>query len=664
MKSYLHLIFLILAFSFITFSQQIDSKYFEENIEVYFKFDLTEGVNLKTLTDIISIDNVIEGQVYAYANGNEYNKFLRLKIKHTILQRPGTLIEPKMSADFQDIMNWDTYPTYDAYVLLMNQFAMLHPDICELIDAGNSVQGRKILFIKITDYVSVREPEPQFLYTSSMHGDETTGYVLMLRLIDSLLTSYGSDEEITNLVNNVEIWINPLANPDGTYHGGNSTVSGATRYNANGYDLNRNFPDPEYGTNTNEQPETIIFKSIAEQNNFVLCANFHGGTEVVNYPWDTWTGGYPDYITHPDNNWYQFISHLYADTAQAFSPSSYMDGYNDGITNGGDWYVIHGGRQDYMNYFMHSREVTIELSNTKLLPASQLPAHWEYNKRSFLNYIENTLYGVRGIVTDTLGNPLKVLVETEGHDEMNSEIYSDSINGNFNRMLSPGTYTLTFSAPNYYSQTIPGITINNLNTTIINVELVPDHPIPVELISFVGRVKNNKIELVWKTSTETNNYGFEIERSTHEEFTKIGFVPGHGTTTEIQSYMFTDAYILPREYSYRLKQIDYNGSTKYSNIIEVEVIITSKFSLEQNYPNPFNPSTKIKYTIQNLDHKSAVSLKIFDILGKEVATLVDEEQDAGVYEMIFDAYDLKTGVYFLQLKADRFVQTKKMILLR
>jgi hypothetical protein len=126
-----------------------------------------------------------------------------------------------------------------------------------------------------------------------------------------------------------------------------------------------------------------------KQINPTLAANFHSGAEVVNYPWDTWTNGYPDYVSHPDEDWYQFISHRYADTCQAHSPSNYMNGFDDGTTNGGAWYVIHGGRQDYMNWFMKSREVTIEISDTKLLPASLLPAHWEYNKRSFLNYIES-----------------------------------------------------------------------------------------------------------------------------------------------------------------------------------------------------------------------------------------------------------------------------------
>ena len=667
MKAYLYLLLLFLVLPSFSFSQQIDSEYFEENIEVYFKFDLTDEINLKTLTRIISIDNVTSGQVYAYANEEEYDQFLKLGIKHNILQRPGTLIQPEMSDDINNIMDWNTYPTYETYVSMMNQFAIMNPDICQLIDGGNSAEGRKILLLKISDNVSVREPEPQFFYTSTMHGDETTGYVLMLRLIDSLLTSYGSDDKITNLVNNVEIWINPLANPDGTYHGGNHTVNGATRYNANGYDLNRNFPDPEYGSHANEQPETIIFKTLAEQNNFVLCANFHGGAEVVNYPWDTWTAGYPDYITHPDDNWYQFTSHLYADTAQAFSPSFYMDGFDDGITNGGEWYVIHGGRQDYLNYFMYSREVTIELSNTKLLPASQLPAYWEYNKRSLLNYIENTLYGVRGIITDTLGNPIKTLVTVKEHDDMNSEIFSDSVSGNYHRMLSAGTYSFTFSAPNHFAKTIDNIIVTDFNASVVDVQLIPDEPIPVELISFVGEGKNNSIVLTWITATETNNQGFEIERGDGSEFKKIGTMQGHGTTTETQIYTFVDKNVVSGSYYYRLTQIDYDGTAEYSNIVEVEVTQAVEYSLSRNYPNPFNPVTNVSY---RLPLKSQVQLVVYNVLGEKVKQLVNGEKEAGSYSVEFNATGLPSGIYFYRLqvyapgRAGEYINTKKMILFK
>ena len=677
MKKYaIHLLLFILFLPISSYPQVIDHDYFQKNIEVHFTFQVTSKQELNALTNIISIDNVEGNKIYAYANEKEFNEFIKLGYYYGLLPHPGTLIIPEMGDESDEISDWNVYPTYDAYVDMMMQFAANYHSICQLIDAGPTVQGRKILLIKISDNVSTREVEPQFLYTSTMHGDETTGYVLMLRLIDSLLTSYGANSRVTNLINNAEVWINPNANPDGTYHGGNGTVYGATRYNANGYDLNRNFPDPVNGVHPNQQPETTIFRTLAEQNNFVLCANFHGGTEVVNYPWDTWTNEFPDYISHADEDWYQFISHLYADTCQAHSPSNYMNGYDDGITNGGAWYVIHGGRQDYMNWFMNSREVTIEISDTKLIPASQLPAHWEYNKRSFLNYIESIFYGVRGIVTDTSGNPLNAMVNVLSYDTLHSEIRTDSLNGNYHRMLAPGVYSLYFSAEGHFPQTINNVVVNNFQTTILNVELIPN-PVPVELVSFTAEINGNQVLLRWQTATETNNYGFEIEKfqdyniSRLKNWKNIGFVGGNGTTTELTYYSFIDENTEAGFYQYRLKQIDFDGSFSYSNIVEVEISSPLQFSLEQNYPNPFNPSTKIKFTIPQTVNPlpggargGFVILKVFDIIGNEIATLVNEEKPAGSYEVEFDAKILPSGVYFFRIQANSFIETKQMVLIK
>jgi hypothetical protein len=674
MKILLSLLLLIITFSSNKLlPQQLSPDYFQKNIEVYFSFDCKSIDLIRELTNLISIDNVEGTKVFAYANEKEYNNFLSYNIPHTVLTKPGELIIPEMSDKIDEITDWNVYPTYDAYVNMMTQYAANYPSICKLIDAGNTVQGRKILLVKISDNVNVREAEPQLLYTSTIHGDETTGYVLMLRLIDSLLTTYGSHSRITNIIDNAEIWINPDANPDGTYHGGNNTVYGATRYNVNGYDLNRNFPDPVYGVYPDQQQEVAVFRNLAEQNNFVLCANFHGGTEVVNYPWDTWTSGYPDYVFHADDNWYQFVSHLYADTCQAHAPSNYMTGYDDGITNGGNWYVIHGGRQDYMNWFMKSREVTIEISDTKLLPASQLPAHWEYNKRSFLNYIESILYGVRGIVSDTADHPLNALIKVINHDTLHSEIRTDSLNGNYHRMLAPGTYSLYFSADGYFPQTINNIVVNNFQTTILNVELIPNL-IPVELISFTAEVAENSVELKWQTATEINNSGFEIERTSPipspyqgeggeagRGWEMIGFVAGYGTTTEPMSYSFTDENVNTGNYNYRLKQIDYDGSFSYSDIVEVEVDEPTEFSLEQNYPNPFNPSTKINYSVPIYGN---VSLKIYDILGNEVITLVDELKQAGSFDVTFDGSSLSSGVYYYRLTSGEMTTTMKLMLMK
>uniref|UniRef100_A0A7V2ZKR4 T9SS type A sorting domain-containing protein n=1 Tax=Ignavibacterium album TaxID=591197 RepID=A0A7V2ZKR4_9BACT len=649
---------------------QIDIKeIFENKSEVYFRFEISDRNEIDVLTNIISIDNVENGKiVYAYANISEFEEFLKLNYDFEILPNPSTLIVPEMSNNIEDISAWDVYPTYDAYVNLMNQFQNNYPQICKVIDAGNTVQGRKILFVKISDNVNQREPEPQFMYTSSMHGDEITGYVLMLRLIDSLLTSYGTDARITNMLDNAEIWINPLANPDGTYRSGNSTVGGATRYNFNNYDLNRNFPDPVNGINPNQQIEVTRFRTLQEANNFALIANFHGGTEVVNYPWDTWANTGTNSRIHADQTWYQYISHLYADTCQAYSPAGYMSGYDDGTTNGGDWYVIHGGRQDYTNWYRHGREVTIEISTTKLPPASQLPSFWEYNKRSFLNYIEHIFYGIKGIVTDTVGNPLRAKITIISHDYDSSEVYSDAATGFYSRMIQPGYYTLKLQAPGYYDLITDQIQISSYYSSVtFNAQMIPVVPIPVELTSFTAKAIKNDVELNWTTATETNNKGFEVQRSQkskvkNQNWNTIAFVDGKGTSTEINHYSFVDNNLESGEYSYRLRQIDFDGSFTFSNEIEVNVEAPKIFSLEQNYPNPFNPGTMISW-------QSPVggwqTIKLYDLLGREIETIVEGYYEAGSHSTLYSVNStLPSGVYFYQLRAGDYIETKNMILLR
>jgi subtilisin family serine protease len=185
--------------------------------------------------------------------------------------------------------------------------------------------------------------------------------------------------------------------------------------------------------------------------------------------------------------------------------------------------------------------------------------------------------------------------------------------------------------------------------------------IPVELTSFVAAVNKNNIILNWQTASETNNQGFEIERSEGFDFKKIGFIPGHGTTTEAQSYIYTDENILTGKYTYRLKQLDFNGAVEYSNVVKVDMNRPHAYNLNQNYPNPFNPITTISYSIPD---DGFVSLKIFDVLGNEVKILVNEIQTAGNRRIVFDASELSSGVYYFQLVSGDFSSTRKLILLK
>ena len=474
-KFYAAFIFIFLTgISILTFGQSKDeilAQLFSERGELYFQFEIGTPKEIHNLTRIISIDNVKGNTVYAYSNQKEFSQFLDLGYEYKVLTPPSMLIVPEMrsSVSVKGITDWDFYPTYEAYVEMMYQFQADYPELCEVISIGQSVEGRELLFARISDNVGTEEGEAQFMYTGTIHGDETTGFVLFLRLIDYLLTNYDTDPRIANMVNNLDIWINPASNPDGTYAGGNNTVYGATRENANWVDMNRNYADPQDGPHPdgNEwQPETVAFMNFAETHHFVSSVNTHGGTEVCNYPWDTW----PE--LHADDLWWQYVCHEYADTAQAFAGSGYMNGYDDGITNGYAWYEVAGGRQDYMNYFHQCREFTLELSDTKLLPANQLPALWNYNYRSLLNYIEQTLFGVSGTVTDaTSGEPLKAEVYIAGHDEDSTWVYSKEGTGKYFRLIHEGSYDITFTAPGYYPQTIENVVVINRELTQLDVQL-------------------------------------------------------------------------------------------------------------------------------------------------------------------------------------------------
>ena len=189
-------------------------------------------------------------------------------------------------------------------------------------------------------------------------------------------------------------------------------------------------------------------------------------------------------------------------------------------------------------------------------------------------------------------------------------------------------------------------------------------PLPVELTSFSAKAFSDKVKLDWITATEINNSGFEIERSFDgNTFFAVGFVRGNGTTTEPRTYSFSDdiQFNSTQSIYYRLKQVDYNGSVNYSDIVSVVFDIPTEFALGQNYPNPFNPSTKIKYSVPQ---NGFVSIVIYDLTGQEVATLLNEVKVAGNYEINFNSTGLSSGVYFYKMIANNFIKVKKMSILK
>lgn len=465
-KRFLFVILLLVSVCVSAQEKDLDAMMQQRN-EYYFSFKLNADDDLSKIARTISVDKVDGDVVVAYANNLNFMEFNKLGHDITLLTPPSLVEEHRMfDGNSRATYEWDSYPTYEAYEEMMFDFAQNHPDKCEIITLGTLSSNRKILVAHINNGVS--DGKPKFLYTSTIHGDETTGYIMMLRLIDYLLENQ-TLPEVQNVLDNIDLFVCPNTNPDGTYHGGNNTVNGATRANAQGIDMNRNFPDMNDGPHPDGNPyatETEWLMDFAQNYQFTMAANYHGGAEVMNYPWDNETD------LHVDDAWWQLVSREYADLCHQVNPN-YMTFKNNGITNGAQWYMIGGGRQDYMNYYHKCREVTIECSDTKCPSGSQLPNFWNINKNSIFAYMNQCLYGIHGVVTDmNTGAPVSATISISNHDNDYSVVESQMPAGDFHRPIKGGTYNVVVTANGYYpfQQTV---TVADGQTVVLNVALEP-----------------------------------------------------------------------------------------------------------------------------------------------------------------------------------------------
>ena len=445
--------------------------------EYYFTLSVGNPSEIQAISGLCSVDGTDGRTVVCYANQQQYDKLLLAGYEPNLQTPPSLLEEAKMWDGNRATYEWDSYPTYPQYVSMMEGFpsSVTNGASCTLLDLGtlSTSNHRRILGVRLNN--GQPDGKPKFLYSSTMHGDEVTGMILMLRLIDEFCTS--TDSRVANILNNVDLFIFPCTNPDGTYHGGNNTVTGAQRANGNNVDLNRHFPDFDDGAHPDGasyyQDEAQWMMDLAQQYLFTMAANYHGGAEVINYPWDTYQP------LHPDDAWWQYVSREYAQLCQSVSSSYMCSDLNyqpnpSGITNGYAWYTITGSRQDYMNYYGQCREVTVECSNTKTPTASTLPNYWNYNHNAMLTYIEECLNGVHGLVYDVTNyQPLDgVTVTVQNHDAFGSSVTSHSV-GDFHRPIKGGNWTFVFSKTGYESKSV-NVTVADGQRVDLKVYLVPN----------------------------------------------------------------------------------------------------------------------------------------------------------------------------------------------
>ena len=425
---------------------------------------------IRKIPDKLIRDKITDSMTYFYINRESFIQLKESGLEFLYIIPPSLAATVQMAETVQEVLNGSGYPSYQQYLTIMDSFENRYPTLCKIDTVGVSLGGRLILSARLNSGNFIKGEKPVLMYSSTIHGDEPFGYVAMLLLIDEILKAYELNNNYSDLLNEAIIIINPLANPDGTYYTNDSTIYGALRENLNFKDLNRSFPEwtkSENPTLFNWQPENFAMDAYLRKYQPSLSANFHGGAEVVNYPWDA----IPE--RHPDDKWFKYISKEFADTAKKYDPT-YMSEFPDGITNGFAWYQVEGGRMDYVNHYLDGREVTIELSNEKIPPSGELYSRWLVIQSSLINYLRQGLYGIWGTTTDSItGVPVKTQVQIPGYDKNTSIIYSEKETGKFYRYLYEGTYDLNLFSESYIGKFIPGVIVRNLTRTVLSMEMKP-----------------------------------------------------------------------------------------------------------------------------------------------------------------------------------------------
>jgi carboxypeptidase D len=344
-----------------------------------------------------------------------------------------------------------TYHEYDDLLAEMIQLAADYSEIARLDTLGESRQGRKILCMKVSDNVCEDEAEPEIMLDGATHGDEWITEEVVLFMIHHLLENYGTDPEITDLVDTRETFLVPMVNPDG--------VTARSRYNNAGVDLNRDYGYNWEGwggsTSPFSQPELKAMWSLHHDHQYVLCVSYHSGTQYISLPWSY----HPDATMDDDH--YRHISAEYSST----SGYPYGQGYHV-------MYEIHGSSKDTFYGCVGALGWTIEVSYTKTPPSNQIEYYCENNREGMLSLLVAAGKGVQGVVRDgDSGEPLQAIVNVL---EIDWPVFTDPVVGDYHKFLLPGTYTLHVSAPGHKTRTIEGVIVTDGPATQVDVTLEPD----------------------------------------------------------------------------------------------------------------------------------------------------------------------------------------------
>jgi len=390
----------------------------------------------------------IPGQARVYLIDSEMTELKKSGMDYTISI-------PDLKAHYQGF--WEAlvppgYYTYEEVVAIADSLAAAFPDICQKTVIGTSVQGRQMPLLKISNNVTVNEAEPAVFFEGGIHGDEVGTVENLVRFARDLCKGYGNNTLITNLINSREIYLLLMVNPDGRVL--------MTRYNANSVDLNR---DGGYMWNAEgnstaawSQVETKALRNFLSENPIVVSTDYHSGIEFISYPWSY----RPD--AAPDQSNIHSLALVYANNS-GYSGLPVSAGYSG-------MYPINGSTKDFNYGMWGSIAWSIEISQNKQPPASQIYSFYMKNKPAMLALIEKAGNGIWGIITDSVtGNPVAARIRING----TVPFYNDPAVGNYHKYVSAGNYTLSVSANGYKSKTITGISVSSFNATRVDLQLSP-----------------------------------------------------------------------------------------------------------------------------------------------------------------------------------------------
>lgn len=386
----------------------------------------------------------------------------------------------------------DAYHSYQQIIDLADSLTTHFPAICKKVVFGTSLGGRQLAALKLSDNVETDENEAEVFFDGGIHGDEIGGAENIIRFARDLCLGYGTNTQITNLVNDRETWLYLMVNPDGR--------EGMTRYNNNGEDLNRDcgYMWDNESVGSWSQTETRVLRDALLANQFVVYSSYHSGTEFVSYPWS-----YRPNLC-PDNGPIAQLAALYASTS-GYSNMPHEPGYTG-------MYAINGSTKDASYAIQGSVSWSIEISMDKQPPASQIMLYYNYNKPAMLMLMEYGGYGVAGTVTDeTNGQPVAAQVFVSSFVPS----YTDPVVGDYHKYVLPGTYNITVKANGYQTKTISNVVVTANNATVTDIQLTPEenHGIYKIVACQIPGNNFNDEGATWASIGQPDNVNYSIGKS-------------------------------------------------------------------------------------------------------------------------------------------------------